>query len=100
MLSEVTVAAELVDGNAFPWSRTRRLYVANGDDVALTVTVQTPVTVGARALAVADEEFTIPAGEALLLPRLGPEFRRSADGAVWVDYDGPDAAVTVAVLDL
>lgn len=95
----VAVAAELTDGNAFTWATGRRLYVANGDATPLTVTVQTPATVGAQALAVDDADFVIPAGEALIFPRLGGEFRRP-DGAVWVDYSGATTAVTVAVLDL
>ncbi|MFD4264139.1 hypothetical protein ACFWR9_42665 [Streptomyces sp. NPDC058534] len=93
------VAAQLTDGNSFPWGERRHLYVVNGDTTALTVTVQTPSTVGAQALAVADATYTIPAGGDLLLPRLGWEFRRT-DGRVWVDYAGADASVTVAVLDL
>ncbi|MFI7014389.1 hypothetical protein [Streptomyces sp. NPDC050164] len=95
----VAVAAELTDGNSFTWTRSRHLYVVNGDATPLTVTVQTPGTVGGQALAVADAEFTVPAGGDLLLPELGPEFRRP-DGSVWIDYAGADASVTVAVLDL
>jgi hypothetical protein len=99
VLADVDVAAELTDGNSFTWASGRRLYVANGDSTTLTVTVQTPGTVGAQALAIADATFTVAAGAAKLLPRLGPEFRRT-DGAVWLDYSGADTAVTVAVLDL
>lgn len=95
----VAVAAQLADGNSFGWGDRRYLYVANGDATDLTVTVQTPATVGAQALAVADASYTVPAGGDLLLPRLGWEFRRS-DGTVWVDYAGAAASVTVAVLDL
>lgn len=84
--------AELTDGNSYEWAERRYLWVVNGDDSALTVTVQTPGTVGPQELAVADAEFTVPAGEARLLPRLGREFRR--------DYSGADASVTVAALDL
>jgi hypothetical protein len=100
VLADVDTAAELTDGNSFPWARGRHLYVANGDVTELTVTVQTPATVGAGALAVADATFTVAAGAARLLPALGIEFRRASDGAVWVDYAGASASVTVAVLDL
>lgn len=100
VLQDVDVTAELTDGNSFPWAKDRRLYVANGDATQLTVTVQTPATVGSQALAVADAPFTVDAGKARLLPELGPEFRRSSDGAVWVDYAGASTAVTVAVLDV
>lgn len=96
----VAVAAELTDGNSFPWAAGRHLYVANGDVNPLTLTVQTPATVGTQALAVDDAQYVIAAGDALLLPRLGGEFRRASDGAVWVDYAGATASVTVAVLDL
>lgn len=99
VLADVDTAAQLTDGNSFPWNRRRHLYVANGAATELTVTVQTPATVGAGALAVTDATFTVAAGAARLLPELGSEFRR-ADGAVWVDYAGATASVTVAVLDL
>ena len=92
-------AAELTDGNSFVWADDRQLYVHNGDATDLTVTVQTPGTVGRQALALPDATFTVTAGAARLLPVLGLEYRRPVDGAVWVDYTGADASVTVAVLD-
>lgn len=95
----VAVSAQLTDGNSFPWAEHRHLYVANAAATDVTVTVQTPATVGAQHLAVADATYTVPAGGDLLLPKLGWEFRRP-DGAVWVDYAGAAASVTVAVLDL
>ncbi|MGK5531539.1 hypothetical protein [Streptomyces sp. URMC 129] len=99
LLPDVAAAAELTDGNSFVWAPNRRLYVSNGDSTALTVTVQTPGTAGTLGLAIADAPFTVAAGKARLLPKLGPEFRRP-DGTVWLDYTGADASVTVAVLDL
>lgn len=98
VLDDSTTAAELTDGNSFAWGARSRLYVVNGDDTELTVTVQTPATVGPQALAVADATVTVAAGKSVLLRPLGTEFRRS-DGTVWVDYSGADASVTVAVLD-
>lgn len=98
--SGVAVAAELTDGNSFPWAAGRHLFVANAAATPITVTVQTPATVGPQGLAVADAPFTVAAGANLLLPALGPEFRRPADGAVWVDYTGAAASVTVSVLDM
>lgn len=98
--SGVAVAAQLTDGNAFPWGQGRHLFVDNGAATPVTVTVQTPATVGPQALAVADATFAVAAGAQLLLPALGTEFRRTSDGAVWVDYAGAAASVTVAVLDL
>lgn len=93
----VAVPAELTDGNSYPWGARNRLFVTNGDAVDLTVTVQTPVTVGAGAYAVADATYTVPAGGNLLLRPFGAEARRT-DGQVWVDYAGATAAVDVAVL--
>lgn len=92
-------AANLTDGNAFPWSPTRRVYVHNGDDATLTVTVPTPGTVGSLGLAIDDAEFTIATGKARLLPALGPETRQ-ANGLVYLNYSGADESVTVAVLDI
>lgn len=98
VLEDVAAAAQLTDGNSFPWGTRRRLYVANAAATDLTVTLQTPATVGAQALAVADATVTLPAGKSVLLRPLGPEYRRS-DGMVWLDYTGATASVTVAVLD-
>jgi hypothetical protein len=98
VLEDTAVAAELTDGNSFVWGPRRRLYVANGDATDLTVTLQTPATVGLSGLAVADATVTVPAGKSLLLRPLGTEYRRP-DGAVWMDYSGAAASVTVAVLD-
>lgn len=98
VLEDTAVAATLTDGNSFTWGPRKRLYVANGDAVDLTVTLQTPATVGSQSLAVADATVTVPAGKARLLRPLGSEYRRS-DGDVWVDYAGATTAVTVAVLD-
>ena len=92
-------AVNFIDGNSFPWAADRCLYVTNGDTTPLTVTVQTPGTVGSLALAVADAPFTVPASASRLLPVLGSEFRRP-DGSVWVDWTGADAAVTCTVVEL
>ncbi|MFF5589727.1 hypothetical protein [Streptomyces hygroscopicus] len=99
LFPDAGATAQLADGNSFGWAERRRLYVDNADTTDLTVTVQTP-GVSRMGLAIADATFTVPAGKALLLPTLGLECRRPADGAVWVDYTGADASVTVAVLDL
>ncbi|MGW8988717.1 hypothetical protein ACWGRF_02080 [Streptomyces zhihengii] len=99
MLPDAAGAAQLTDGNSFPWAARRHLYVKNAAATPLTVTVQTPGTVGPQALAIADAVFTVAAGKERILPALGGEVRRS-DGTVWVDYAGAAASVTVAVLDL
>ncbi|MFD8685368.1 hypothetical protein [Streptomyces sp. NPDC059651] len=98
--SGVAVAAQLTDGNSFPWAPSRHLFVANAAATPLTVTVQTPATVGPQARAVADATYTVAASTNRLLPALGTEFRRPSDGAVWVNYSGAAASVTVSVLDM
>lgn len=99
-LDDEAVAAELTDGNSYPWSPRRHLYVNNGDDAALTVTIPTPATVGPLGLDVDDAEFTVPAGEHLLLPAMGVEARQ-ANGLVYVNWSGDTpTGVTVCVVDL
>lgn len=97
--TDVDTAAELTDGNSFAWGTHRVLFVLNGDDASLTVTVPTPVTVGRGGLAVADTTITIPAGEYRLAGPFGVEHRQ-ADGSVWINYAGTTpTGVMVAVLD-
>lgn len=97
--SAVDVAATIVDGNSFLYRDGRILYVMNGDDSALTVTIPTPVTIGKGDLAVADSTVTIPAGEYRLIRGFGPEHRQD-DGYVHVDYSGTTpTGVMVAVFD-
>ncbi|MEV0619595.1 hypothetical protein AB0I81_40195 [Nonomuraea sp. NPDC050404] len=98
-LADTAVAAQLTDGNSFPWAPRRHAWVSNGDDAVLTVTVPTPGTVGPLALPIGDATFAVPAGEALLLPVLGQECRQS-DGTVHLNYTGTTpTSVTVAVVD-
>ncbi|MEV4837784.1 hypothetical protein AB0K05_24900 [Nonomuraea sp. NPDC049486] len=97
--ADVDQAAELTDGNSFPWAPHRLLYVLNGDDSALTITVPTPATVGRGQLAIADTTIAVPAGEYRIAGPFGPEHRQ-ADGSVHVDYAGTTpSGVMVAVLD-
>lgn len=97
--TDVDTAAELTDGNSFPFADHRLLFVLNGDDAALTVTFPTPATVGREALAVADATCVIPAGEYRLCGPFGPEHIQS-DGTVHVNYAGTTpTGVMVAVLD-
>lgn len=95
----IDTAAELTDGNSFPWRDHRLLFVLNGDDASLTVTIPTPGTVGRSGLTIADQTITIPAGEYRIAGPFGPEYRQS-DGSVWVNYAGTTpTSITVAVLD-
>lgn len=98
-LEAVDVAAEVTDGNSFAWTATRRVWIRNGDDASLTVTIPTPGTVGRGNRAIADGGGAIPAGEHRMFGPFGPEFRQ-ADGTVHIDYAGTTpTSVTVAVLD-
>lgn len=98
-LEAVAVAAQTTDGNSFTWKGHRLLWVLNGDDAALTVTIPTPATVGRGARAVGDASATIPAGKHRTFGPFGSEFVQ-ADGTVWVNYAGTTpTGVTVAVLD-
>ena len=93
----VDVAANLVDGNAFPWAKNRLLFVANGDTTTLTCTFPTPGTAG-PGLAIADASGTIPPSGSKLFGPFDGVFVQD-DGTVRVDYAGADAAVTIALLD-
>jgi len=94
----IDVAAEVTDGNYFTYKAHRFVYVLNGDDAALTVTIPTPGTIGRGALTIADTAVTIPAGEYRLIP-FGLEHKQ-ADSTVHVNYAGTTpVGVMVAVLD-
>lgn len=98
-LTAVDVAVNTTDGNSFPWTATRRVWILNGDDAALTVTVQTAATVGRGNRAVADGGGSIAAAGHKLFGPFGPEFRQP-DGNVYIDFAGTTPAnVTAAVLD-
>ncbi|WP_101788652.1 hypothetical protein [Nonomuraea indica] len=96
----VDVAAQLTDGNSFPWAPHRFVFVLNGDDAAVTPTFVNPSTVGPSNLAVADlPGASIPPGEYKVYGPFDPSYRQ-ADGSVWIDWAGTTPAnVTVAVLD-
>lgn len=97
--TDVDAAVELTDGNKFTWNKHYLLFVLNGDDASLTVTVQTPRTVGRSSLAVADQTITIPAGEYRIAGPFGSEYVQS-DGMVYIDFAGTTpASITAAVLD-
>lgn len=98
-LSTSGVAADLANGNSYPWTAGRRLYVHNGDAAALTVTVPTPGTVGALGLAIADVTVTVAAGSGKILPAMGSEVRQG-NGSAYVDWSGVTTPPTVTVLDL
>ncbi|WP_066360273.1 hypothetical protein [Herbidospora mongoliensis] len=97
--ADVDVAAEITDGNMFVYKDGRELYVMNGDDASLQVTIPTPITIGKGDLAVQDTIIVIPAGKPRRIKGFGPEHRQE-DGTVHVDYSGTTpASVTVAVFD-
>lgn len=99
-LSAVDVAAEVTDGNSFTWAPHRVVWVLNGDDASITVTIPTPGTVGRGSRAIGDASGTIAAGAHKLFGPFGSEFVQT-DGKVYVNYAGTTpTSVTVAVLDV
>lgn len=98
-LTAVDVAANVADGNSFPWTATRRVWILNGDDALITVTALTAATVGRGNRAVADGGGTIAAAAHKMFGPFGPEFRQP-DGSVYIDFAGTTPTnVTIAVLD-
>lgn len=99
-LAAVDTAAELTDGNSFTWAPHRVVWVLNGDDAALTVTIPTPGTVGRGARAIADASGSVAAGAHKLFGPFGSEFVQT-DGTVHLNYAGTTpTGVTVAVVDV
>jgi hypothetical protein len=95
----IDVPAEVTDGNFFTYKAHRCVYVLNGDDASLTVTIPTPGTIGRGALAISDTAVVIPAGEYRLIP-FGLEHRQP-DSTVHLNYAGTTpTGVMVAVLDV
>lgn len=95
----IDVAAETTDGNSFAWAENRCLFVLNGDDASITVTIPTPGTVGPGALAIADQTVTIAAAGYRIIGPFGREFVQST-GLVHVDFTGTTITnVTAAVID-
>lgn len=98
-LTAVDVAADTVNGNTMAWAPNRSVWILNGDDASITVTFLTPGTVGAGALAIADQAVTIAAGAHKLIGPFGREFVQ-ADGQIYWDYAGTTITnVTVAPVD-
>lgn len=98
-VTAIDVAAQTTDGNSFVWGPNRAVYVLNGDDASITVTIPTPGTVGAGALAIADQDVTIAVGASKLIGPFGREFVQST-GLVHIDYAGTTiTGVMAAVLD-
>lgn len=93
------VAAETTDGNSFAWAPNRVFHVLNGDDASITVTIPTPGTVGAAALAIGDASGTVAAGARKQFGPFGREFVQST-GLVHVDFAGTTmTGVMIAVVD-
>lgn len=94
----VDTAAELTDGNSVAYTPDLLLYVLNGDDASLTVTIPTPGTIGRGALAIGDQTVTIAAGAWKLIGPFGREVVQST-GLMHIDYAGTTpSAVMVAPL--
>ena len=94
---EQTYAAAHVDGNKFTNDGRMFLHVKNGAGAPITVTIQTPGTVG--DLAIADQAVTVTNGEERMIGPFPPNIYNQADRMVYVDYSSV-TTITVAVLQL
>lgn len=99
--SELTTEAANVDGNSFLNDGNTLLYVVNGSASPVTVTLQTPAQ--QAGLDIAEQAWTVPAGETWKGGRFAPSIynRPAGDpdaGKVYVDYSAV-ASVTVAVIE-
>lgn len=95
--TDIDLAANLTDGNSFPWAKNRLLFVLNGDTTTLTCTFPVPGTVG-PGLTVSSASGTVATTKYKLFGPFDPIFQQD-DGTVFVNYSGADASVTVALLD-
>lgn len=83
----IDVAADTTNGNSVVWTDDLILYVLNGDDASITVTIPTPGTVGRAALAITDVVVTIAAAGVRLIGPFGRECVQ-ADGTISIDFTG------------
>ena len=90
-----TLAAANADGHSIPWNRNFRqwLTVKNGGGSSITVTVQTPRTVG--GLAVADRTVSVAAGAEVDIALTDTQNYLQADDSTYVDFS---AVTSVTVL--
>lgn len=86
------LTAANVDGHSVVHRENLFLCVLNGSGSPITVTVQTPKTVG--GLAVADRAITVAAGASAYISLDNADLYRQSDGAVYVDFS---AVTTVTV---
>lgn len=92
----IDVAADTTNGNSVVYTDDLVLYILNGDDASITVTIPTPGTIGRAALAIGDIAVTIANGTYKLIGPFGREVVQS-DGTVHIDYAGTTITnVTVA----
>lgn len=87
-VTAIDVAADTANGNSVAHTDDLMLYVLNGDDASITVTIPTPGTVGRAALAIGDVAVTIAAGAWRLI---GPKIPREciqSDGTIHIDFAG------------
>lgn len=87
-----SLTAANADGHSVAHRNSLFLRVTNGSGSSITVTVQTPKTIG--GLAVADRAVTVAAGATAYISLGNAELYRQADGAVYVDFS---AVTTVTV---
>lgn len=87
-------AVDLVNGNCVPWTRDLVLWIKNGDDATITVTIATPGTVGKAALAISDITGTVTAGASKDFGPFGREVVQS-DGMIYFDVTGTTPTAVV-----
>lgn len=97
---ELTTEAANSDGNMFTNTGRQILFVDNGSESDVKVTIQTGAKYG--GLDVSDREVTVTAGEARYIGKLSPAVYNQTsgddEGKVYVDYDAV-TTVTVVVLE-
>ena len=83
-----TMVAGATNGVTFTQSTTDRILLINGTGGALTYTVKVPTPAAYTALSVTipDDEFTVPAGDTMVIKP--NSLYRQTDGLIYVDCSG------------
>lgn len=89
-------AADAANGMSFRLIPHRLVHIKNAGGSALTVTINTPLTV--NGLAVADRVITIAAGTDQFISLGVDNAYQQSDGSGWLDFSTA-TSVTVAVID-
>jgi hypothetical protein len=95
-LTATYTAADAANGMSYRLVPHRLVHVINGGGSALTVTINTPLTV--NGLAVADRTITVAAGASVFISLGVDNAYQQSDGSGWLDFS-TGTSVTVAVID-